>query len=200
MSRLTAEEKKKYIANRVVPLTNDIDGGMFGDTAEIVEELLLAGSPDIVVIISSLGGDSSAALDIYDILDTYPGSKTAVVYSAARSGAAVIFQACDERLCARHADILVHDVAADLILTDAHNPRKLAKWIRERDKTQAKIDRIFCERTSLPMSKIRALTVKNKKITASEALKYNLIDRILTKADMAKHFRPGVLEKISKAA
>jgi len=180
-------------------IDGEIDGKTFDLTESIAGRLLFAGAPDVVVIINSRGGVTSAGLDIFDILDTYPGHKTAVVYSSALSCASIILQACDERLCARHAEIKIHDVAMELSLTIARNEHKFAMWTKEREKTQAKIDRIFCERTGLPMKRIRALSEKNKLLAPTEALRYNLIDRILTKADMAKHFRPEVLEKINKA-
>jgi ATP-dependent protease ClpP protease subunit len=165
-------------------------------TKSIASRLLVAGAPDVAVIIDSKGGGVDAGLDIFDILDTYPGHKTAIVYGRASSIAAVILQACDQRLCAQHATILIHDGHDDISLTIARHPCKFAKWLKNSEKTQTKIYRILSERTGLSINKIRALSERDKHLNPMEALKHKLVDRILTKSDMAKHFRPEVLEKL----
>jgi ATP-dependent protease ClpP protease subunit len=169
-------------------------------TKSIAGRLLIAGAPDVAVIIDSKGGRVDYGLDIFDILDTYPGHKTAIVYGRASSIAAVILQACDQRLCARHASILIHDTREDFSLTTARHPLKFAKWLEEGEKVQAKVYRILSERTGLSINKIRALSERDKSLNPEEALKHRLIDRILTKSDMAKHFRPEVLQKLQKKA
>jgi len=202
MSSLNSKEEAADILAKakVFVIDEEINLKTFELTKSIASRLLIAGAPDVAVIIDSKGGGIDIGLDIFDILDTYPGHKTVIVYCRASSIAAVILQACDQRLCAQHASILVHDLHEDISLTIARHPSKFAKWLKDSEKVQAKIYRILSERTGLSINKIRALSERNKYLNPQEALKHRLIDRILTKSDMAKHFRPEVLQKLQKKA
>ena len=202
MSSLNSKEEAADILAKakVFAIDGEINLKTLELTKSIADRLLVAGAPDVAVIIDSRGGDIDAGLDIFDILDTYPGHKTAIVYVQASSIAAVILQACDQRLCAQHAIILVHDGHEDISLTIARHPRKFAKWLKNSEKVQAKMYRILSERTGLSINKIRALSERDKSLNSVEALKHKLVDRILTKSDMAKHFRPEVLQKLQKKA
>lgn len=191
MSSLSNEEITESLAKaRLVVIEGEVNTKLFDSVKAVIVRLLVAGAPDIAVIIDSKGGELVPGLDIFDILETYPGRKTALVYCLASSAAAIILQSCDERLCARHAEVKIHEMIREISLTVARNARQFSKWLEQAEKRQARMDRIFSERTGLSIEKIHALSKKDRSLTSEEALKYKLVDRILTKTDMAKHFGP----------
>lgn len=112
------EDQQRCVAARLIPIIADISRHTFEDTGSIIEDLLCIGAPDIKVLISSNGGDVDFGLHIYDLISTYPGHSTGVVYCKADSMAATILQGCDVRLCAKHASVFIHHISRNSVSFD----------------------------------------------------------------------------------
>ena len=186
------DEKKLCIAKRIVPIIGKIDNERFTNVGELIEGLLMIGAPDIMAIISSGGGTVAVGLDIFDLLKTYPGKITGVVYRQADSMAAVILQACEERCCAKHAKILIHHVFRDNVSLDTfESPQKLKRVVAKLRNDQMSIYNILISRTNKTIRELKAVCRKEEPMAADQVIEFGLADRILTRDDMTKWFRPA---------
>lgn len=161
----------------------DLRGGtyehMFGYVRECIMHLMAMGSPDVTIYITSSGGSVENGLDIHDLLRTYPGKKVGKVYGMARSMAIVILQACDERICAENARILVHHIARREISLDVlRSPEKIQAMRDEMEAMQARLDQILSQRTKMTQEEMRLLAEKNQDISAQQALEFGFIDSL----------------------
>jgi len=191
MPTLTSEEIKRLVQKKLVVITGDVDDITYKNTSTVLLELLLAGSPDITVVIDSGGGNVGAGLDVYDLLKNYPGHTTGIVLRRAASMAAVILQACDERIAATHADILIHHISRDNVSLDVLNDatgQKLAELREGMLKRQNYLYVILAERTKKSVEEISKVCLKDVPMFAQEAMDFGLIDRTLLREDMSKRF------------
>ena len=165
----------------VIDILSTIDEETFTYVREAVMYLQAVGCPPLQVTISSSGGSVGAGLAIYDILRLYSGKTTALVLGQACSMAAVILQGCKERLCAKYAQILVHEVRAEtvafsLLASSSKANQRLVDGLKS---SQDCVYSILAERTGKTLTQVSRLCKKDKYLTAEEALKFGLIDRIV---------------------
>lgn len=192
-SQLNMDQKRLelLVHKRVVPINGNVNSDMSNMAGEVIASLLFAGAPDIYVLISSSGGDVEAGLNIFDLLENYPGKKTGIVFKEAGSMAAIILQACDERIASTHADILIHHISRNRVSLDVVTDTSGKRLEEVRDQmiaTQNFLYAILCGRTKKTIEEIKRACSVDKPMLIEEALKFGLVDRILTKADMAKIF------------
>ncbi|MBP9669428.1 MAG: ATP-dependent Clp protease proteolytic subunit [Candidatus Pacebacteria bacterium] len=163
-----------------IVIDDDITRKVFEQVAGCMLHLIGKKSPPIKIIINSPGGEVDSGLDIYDLLRLYEGEKTGIVIDRAASMGAVILQACNVRACARHASILIHHVSrSNITLDQLRNPRKLKEVRDSMEKSQAKLYAILTDRTGQSVSRIRTVCALDKHMSAREALKFGLIDKIV---------------------
>lgn len=163
----------------IVDLNGDIDAEMASYFRTCLTILKSKGSPDIIVEITSSGGFVGRGLDIFDMLRLYEGKKSGKVVGFAESMAAVVLQACDKRSCAKHAHILVHYIKKDIGLDWLKDRKKLKKEIDDVQKDQNRIYEIFRNRTGKSISAIKKICRAAESMTAEEAKKFGLIDKII---------------------
>lgn len=198
MSSHTNEARLKFVEKRTVLITGSVTRETWHKVMAVMSDLLFQGAPDIAIIFDSNGGECKPGLDLYDLFNTYPGTKTGIVISRAHSIATVILQACDVRICAQHADILIHNIQAEITLETASSPKKFAEWLKGRKYVQDRIHKILAGRTDKTISRIAKECRKDKAMNSKEALDFGLIDRLLTKKDLTKWFRPEALEEFHR--
>lgn len=168
------------IRQRVIDLSGEVDVDMAKYVREALLRLKAERSPDIEVRITSDGGHVGYGLDIYDMLRLYEGKTRGMVFGIAASMAAVILQACSERHVAANARILIHHINRNRItLDDIRKPHRVEKIRDEMEKRQQRLYRILSQRTKKGIPRIRAVCAKDEEMTAEEALKFGLIDKIL---------------------
>lgn len=178
MGKLT-ETERKLLERRILLIEGEVNGVMVDCVYESLLLLEGEGSPDVEIRIFSPGGSVRAGLDIYDALKRYRGKKTGVVYAYARSMGAIILQVCDERICLPHASILIHHVNTKSVSLDVlDDQRRLKKLRDDMWKDQKALYHILAARTGKSEPEIRRVCKKDQDMTAEEALKFGLIDRI----------------------
>jgi ATP-dependent Clp protease protease subunit len=185
------------VEKRIVPIIDRVDEKMFHRVSDIITALLLRGSPDIIVLIMSSGGDVSSGLDIYDLIKNYPGKTTGIVYCGAASMATIILQGCDQRICALHAKILIHHISRNSVpfdILDDPTGNKFAQLRAAMRKQQQCLDNILVQRTGTSLREIRQECRRNRNLMSDEALKFGLVDRIATREDMAHWFPHDIVE------
>lgn len=176
-----SEDHKKLLDKHIIDLgCDDIDGSVALYVRQSLLMLVIRGAPDIQVIITSDGGRVNCGLDIYDMIRLYPGKVTGRVIGYAKSIAAVILQACDVRECARHSHLLIHNMSRDRISLDSmRNAKKREEIAQEMEQTQRRMNKILSERTGQPISVIRKACKLGEEWTATQALHFGLIDKIV---------------------
>jgi len=148
----------------------------------IVAQLLFLESEnpekDIHLYINSPGGSVSAGLAIYDTMQFIkPDVSTIVVGQAASMGALLLAGgAKDKRYCLPHSRVMIHQPlggfqgqATDI---DIH-AREILK-VRER------LNVILAKHTKQPLETIQKDTDRDNFMGADEAMKYGIIDEVLS--------------------
>ena len=126
---------------------------------------------EMTVFIDSNGGDTETALGIYDLLKGCERFVVGLVSGRAESAAAIILQACSQRVMTKHSGLMIHKISItfnELSVVQAETG--VHKYRRIDDRCFA----IYRERTGRPMDPL----FDEKYFTAEEALEAGLIDEI----------------------
>lgn len=200
-SAMNRDQIAVFVKKRVVPIIGKVNYDMYRRTFSIISELLLQGAPDILVVIDSNGGDTGFGLDIYDLIKTYPGQTTGMVFRMAASMGATILQACTKRLCAEHGEIMIHYITQNNVPYDVVEDlrsRSLKQVRASMKRTQRAIYGMLARHSGKSEKEIRAACRKTSYMLPPEAKKFGLIDGVIERTDMAKWFRPDVLDELKK--
>lgn len=149
----------------------------------VIAQLLFLASEDknkdIKLYINTLGGSVTAGLAIYDTMQyVKPDIMTICIGTAASMGAVLLSSgAKGKRLALPNAEIMLHQVmggtegpASDIKIRAEH-------ILRVRDR----INKILAKNAKQILGKIEKDTDRDFYMTAEEAKKYGLIDKIITK-------------------
>lgn len=166
--------------NPQLVIAGEITRDTHNQVAKSLAFLQIRKSPPLKILIDSGGGSVGAGLDIYDLIRLYEGEVTGVVVCQAASMAVVILQACDQRLCAKHASILIHHVATKNVNLDTLKDRKkLDLLITEMEKDQQRLYDILCLKTGKRQSVIAKECKRDNYMSSEQALVFGLIDKII---------------------
>lgn len=184
MSQETDDARDALLKKNVILLDSEVNGEMVNRVYRYLLLLEARDSPEIEVRLLTNGGSVRAGLDIYDALCRYKGKKIGVVYAFARSMGAIILQACDERICLKHARVLIHHVNTQSISLDViEDPERLTKLREAMWSDQKALYAILCKRTGKNEEEVREACKKDQDMRAEEALTFGLIDSIGDKKD-----------------
>lgn len=169
----------RLLKERVVFITGPIEDHV---SNLVVAQLLFLESEnpdkDISVYINSPGGSVTAGLSMYDTMQfVKPDISTICVGQAASMGAVLLAGgAKGKRYCLPHSRMMIHQPlggfqgqAADF---EIHAKEILA--VRER------LNRILAKHTGQTLKKLEADTDRDRFMDAEEAMKYGIIDSILS--------------------
>lgn len=172
--------QKKLLKQRIISIGGEVDGSMAMYVREALLRLMGQGSPDIKVLITSGGGSVSVGLDIYDAIRLYPGKTTGIAHGIASSMAAIILQGCTKRIAAVHSRILIHHISTREVNLDVlRDQKRIARMRDDLEKDQTKLYAILAVRTKRSINSIKNECVKDRQMTAEEALEFGLIDEIV---------------------
>ena len=169
----------RLLKERVIFLTGQVEDYMAN---LIVAQLLFLESEnpdkDIHIYINSPGGVVTAGLAIYDTMQFIkPDVSTTCIGQAASMGALLLAGgAAGKRYCLPHSRVMIHQPlggfqgqASDI---DIHAKEILA--VRDR------LNTILSKHTGQPMDRIQADTDRDNFLSADDAVKYGLVDSVLT--------------------
>lgn len=131
-------------------------------------------SGQIVLNISSLGGDVNHALTIHDMLKSHPARVTARIMGATASAGTIVALAADEVQMSENSLFLVHN-AWTMTLGNAEELRKTANDL---DRFDDRIVNIYKKKTGRRDNTIRKLMAEERWIDADEALEWGFIDKV----------------------
>lgn len=170
----------RLLKDRIIFLGTAID-----DTVAnlVVAQMLFLESEDpdkdISLYINSPGGSVSAGLAIYDTMQYIrPNVSTICLGMAASMGAVLLTAGADgKRLALPNAKIMIHQPMGGM-QGQASDIEIHAKEIL---KTREKLNEILAKHTRQPLDKIEADTDRDYYMSAEEALKYGIGDKIIEK-------------------
>jgi ATP-dependent Clp protease protease subunit len=172
----------KLLEQDTIYINGKIDGEMAEYVGEALAYISTKGTPPVSLYISSGGGSVSAGLDIHDMLRFYPENVTGVVVGYARSMAAVILQACNQRMALEHSRILIHHISRSEVTLDVlRSGNRLKKLVADMEREQNYLYKILAGRSKRSVREIRKTCTENRDMSADEALRFGLIDQIAPK-------------------
>ena len=174
----------RLLRERIIFLGSEIDDDVANS---IVAQLLLLDSEnpdkDIMLYINSPGGVITAGMAIYDTMKLIKADVSTICLGDAASMGAFLLSAGTKgkRLALPNARIMIHQPlgGAKGQATDIEIEAK------EILRMKTMLSTLMAEHTGQTVEKIKQDTERDNFMTAEEALKYGLIDRIVEKADFA---------------
>lgn len=130
---------------------------------------------DIVVRISSPGGDCFAAAKIYDMLKEYPGKVSVHIDGLAASAASVIAMAGDEVLISPVSCLMIHNPSTII----AGESVDLLAGIELLNEVKESILNAYAIKTGLPRLKLSRMMDSETWMSASKAVELGFVDGIL---------------------
>jgi len=170
----------RLLKERIIFLGDIIDDGVANT---VIAQLLFLESEDkdkdIKLYINTPGGSVTAGLAIYDTMQyVKPDVSTICVGTAASMGAVLLAAgAKKKRFTLPNAEVMIHQVmgGAEGPATDVKIRAEHILQVRDR------INKILAKHTSQTFNKIERDTDRDYFMTAEEALKYGVVDKIITK-------------------
>ena len=168
----------RLLKDRIIFLGEAIDEHI---ASLVVAQLLFleAEDPDkdISIYINSPGGSVTAGMAIYDTMQYIkPEVSTICVGMAASMGAFLLAAGQkDKRYALPNAEIMIHQPLGG-VQGQAEDIKIHAEWIL---KTREKLNRILSERTGQPLNVIARDTDRDNFMSAEEAARYGLIDKVI---------------------
>lgn len=138
---------------------------------------------DISLYINSPGGEVYSGLAILDTMNFIKPQVSTICVGMAASMAAVLLSAGakGKRFCLPHSKVMIHQPSGG-----AQGQQTEIEIVAEEiKKTRRELNQILSDTSGQPIEKVQADTERDNYLTASEALDYGLIDRIVTSRDLA---------------
>ncbi|QLY78624.1 ATP-dependent Clp endopeptidase proteolytic subunit ClpP [Clostridium intestinale] len=151
----------------------------------IVAQLLFLESDnpdkDINLYINSPGGSVTAGMAIYDTMQYIKSDVSTICLGLAASMGSFLLTAGakGKRFALPNSEILIHQPSVHGGFQGQATDIKIhADWLL---KTKAKLNKIYSERTGQPLEKIEQDMERDYYMTAEEAFKYGMVDKVLNK-------------------
>ena len=167
----------RLLKDRIIFLTGEINDSMANI---IISELLYLdnlSNEDIYLYINSPGGSITSGMSIYDTMHFINSKVYTIGLGMCASMAAFLLSSGDERYALPNTEVMIHQPlgGAQVQATDI-------KIAAERIiKLKEKLNKIWADNTHQPLEKIYNDTERDNFLSASEALDYGLIDKIINK-------------------
>ena len=168
----------RLLKDRIIFLGETIDEHI---ASLVVAQLLLleAEDPDkdINIDINSPGGSVTAGMAIYDTMQYIKPEVSTICVGMAASMGAFLLSAGHKgkRYALPNAEIMIHQPLGG-VQGQAEDIKIHAEWIL---KTREKLNRILSDNTGQPMNIIARDTDRDNFMSADEAMKYGLIDKVI---------------------
>lgn len=171
----------RLMKDRIIMLTGEVND----DMAQIITAQLLfldsENQKDINVYINSPGGSISAGLAIYDTMNYIKSDVSTICMGTAASMGSFLLSggAKGKRYALPNSEILIHQplisggLGGQATEIEIHTKHLL--------KTKQRLSELLALHTGQTVEKIIEDTDRDNWMTAEEALKYGLIDKIITK-------------------
>jgi len=169
----------RLLKNRIILLSGEINDEV---ASSVVAQLLYLDSlnhDDISIYINSPGGSITSGMAIFDTMNFVKSDVSTICLGMAASMGAFLLSCGKKgkRYILPHAEVMIHQP-----LGGAEGQATEIKIAAERIlKLKEKLNEILAKNTNQPLDKISNDTERDHFLTAEEALKYGIIDKIIEK-------------------
>ncbi|MCK5739929.1 ATP-dependent Clp protease proteolytic subunit [bacterium] len=173
------EVNKKFLDDRMIFLWGEVSDK---SAEEIVKKLLFLDArkkQDIKLLINSPGGSVTAGMAIYDAMQNIKSDVSTICMGLAASMGALLLAAgtANKRFAWPHSRILIHQpMIAGQIVAPASDIKIQAE---EMMRTKAMLNDILVSHTGQPLEKVKKDTDRDYFMSAEEAAKYGMIDKVI---------------------
>lgn len=163
------------------PINDDVANSIIAQLLFLEKE---DASKDITLYVNSPGGQVSSTLAMYDTMQYVQPDISTVCLGMAASGGAVILMGGEKgkRFALEHSEIMIHQPlggtegqATDIAIHADHIL-----------KTKDLLNQMIAEHSGQTVEKVKHDTERDNFMTSKAALEYGLIDRIISRKDLAK--------------
>ena len=126
----------------------------------------------IYLFINSSGGDCFAGLSAMDHISTLPVPVYTVIDGICASAATFLSVSGEKRFIMKHSTVLIHQLRNWF----AGTYEEMKDDMKNTDNIMDIMKKIYKEKTTLPVSKLKELLSREIYLTADEAIKYNIAD------------------------
>ncbi|UZW14688.1 ATP-dependent Clp protease proteolytic subunit [Clostridium pasteurianum] len=172
----------RLLKDRIIMLSGEVTDA---SASIIISQLLFLESDnpdaDIHFYINSPGGSVTAGMAIYDTIQYIKSdvSTICVGFAASMGSFLLTSGAAGKRYALPNSEILIHQPSVQGGFQGQATDIKIhSDWLL---KTKHKINKIYSEKTSNPLEKIEMDMERDYFMSAEEAVKYGIIDKILLK-------------------
>ena len=173
------------LKDRIIFIDQEIDDHL---ASVVVAQLLFleAEDPekDINIYINSPGGSVTAGMGIYDTMKYVKPDIATICFGMAASMGAVLMTAGTKgkRFALPNAEIMIHQPLGGA-KGQASDIKIQAEWMQ---KTKEKLNKILSEATGQPYETILRDTDRDNFMSASEAVEYGLVDKVLSRDELSR--------------
>jgi ATP-dependent Clp protease protease subunit len=168
-----------YLPTRSITITGSIDEDQY---ETVLKNLHALDSKEgtINIFINSEGGDVEQGLAIYDAIKGCKNFVRGMVYGTASSAASFILQACDERLMAPHAYLMVH-IGEESSPSD--HPKNKERWDKHQKELGKQMEDIYLvkikhKKKRFTRKQLQDLLEYDTILYAKDAIELGLADRV----------------------
>ena len=172
---------KKFLETRQILLSGEVNKAL---AEKIVRQLLVleaASDKPIYIYIDSPGGDVDAGYAIFDMIRFVKAPVYCVGMGLVASAGALILLAADKsrRVGLPNSHYLIHQPLSGIkgVATD------IEIHAQELEKTKAKINELIAQETGKPLEQVAKDTDRDYWLSATEALEYGLISKVVSKRE-----------------
>ena len=170
----------RMLKDRIVFLSGEINDA---NANIVVSELLYLdnqSNEDIYLYINSPGGSITSGMSIYDTMNFVKSKVITIGLGMCASMAAFLLSSGNERFALPNTEIMIHQP-----IGGAQGQATDIKIAAERIiKLKEKLNKILAKNTKQNLTKIMEDTDRDNFLSADEALKYGLIDKIIKKNEL----------------
>ena len=169
----------RLLKNRIILLSSEINDEV---ASSVVAQLLYLDSlnhDDISIYINSPGGSITSGMAIFDTMNFVESDVSTICLGMAASMGAFLLSCGKKgkRYILPHAEVMIHQP-----LGGAEGQATEIKIAAERIlKLKERLNKILAKNTNQPIKKIANDTERDHFLTAEEALKYGIVDKIIDK-------------------
>jgi ATP-dependent Clp protease protease subunit len=172
---------KKFLETQQILLSGEVNKAL---AEKIVRQLLVleaASDKPIYIYIDSPGGDVDAGYAIFDMIRFVKAPVYCVGMGLVASAGALILLAADKsrRVGLPNSHYLIHQPLSGIkgVATD------IEIHAQELEKTKAKINDLIAQETGKPLDQVAKDTDRDYWLSATEALEYGLISKVVSKRE-----------------
>lgn len=169
-----------YTPARIISLDTEIDedsAAQFIKNIRLMDHLT---EKEITVLINTPGGSVHQGLAIYDAIKECRSEVITHAVGPCWSMGAIILQAGDQRIISQNATVMIHEGSTGF---DEDHVKNIERWYKEDQRIGKVCDQILFEKMKeknpkFTMKKLQQMNIFDTILTAEEAVKYGLAQKI----------------------